>query len=97
MSDYLNNIVSSVFRECYEKGKPYVSNFLSTSEQEIYILESKKYPTLSLTFDGGIVNSEYQKAIINPGDKSVSNGISILKISYNPKYLTLTHRVILGT
>ena len=97
MSDYLNNIVSSVFKECYEKGKPYISNFLSTAEQEIYTLESKKYPTLSLSFDGGIVNSEYQKAIINPNDKKVGSGISILKISYNPRYLTLTHRVLLGT
>ena len=97
MSDYLHNIVSSVFRESYEKGKPYVSNFLSTAEQEIFILEAKKYPSLSLTFDGGITNSEYQKAIINPGDLIVDSEISILKISFNPKYLELSHRVLLGT
>ena len=97
MSDYLANITSTIFRECYEKNKPYVSNFLSIAEQEIFILESKKYPSLTLTFDGGIKNSEYQKAIISPNDKDVSNEITIIKISYNPKYLNLTHRILLGT
>ena len=97
MSDYLVNITSTIFRECYEKNKPYVSNFLSIAEQEIFILESKKYPSLTLTFDGGIKNSEYQKAIISPSDKDVSNEITIIKISYNPKYLNLTHRILLGT
>lgn len=97
MSDYLVNITSTIFRECYEKNKPYVSNFLSIAEQEIFILESKKYPSLTLTFDGGIKNSEYQKAIISPNDKDVSNEITIIKINYNPKYLNLTHRILLGT
>ena len=97
MSDYLINITSTIFRECYEKNKPYVSNFLSIAEQDIFILESKKYPSLTLTFDGGIINSEYKKAIIAPVGKDVSSEISIIKISYNPKYLTLTHRILLGT
>ena len=97
MSDYLVNITSTIFRECYEKNKPYVSNFLSIAEQDIFILESKKYPSLTLTFDGGIINSEYKKAIIAPIGKDVSSEISIIKISYNPKYLTLTHRILLGT
>ena len=97
MNDYFNNIVSTVFRECYEKNKPYISNFLTVAEQEIFILESKKYPSLNLSFDGGIKNAEYQKAIINPNNKDVDNEISIIKISFNPKYLTLTHRILLGT
>ena len=97
MSDYLVNIVSTIFRECYEKNKPYVSYFLSIAEQDIFLLEAKKYPSLTLTFDGGIKNSEYKKAIISVSDKAISNEISIIKISYNPKYLTLTHRVLLGT
>lgn len=97
MSEYINNIVSTVFRECYEKNKPYVSNFLTVAEQEIFILESKKYPTLTLTFDGGIKNAEYQKAIINSDDKIIDSEISIIKISFNPKYLTLSHRNLLGT
>lgn len=94
--DYIKNIVSNVFRECYEKGKPYVSNFLTTEEQHIYQLEAKKYPSLSLTFEGGIKNAEYQKAIIsNNGD--VDSGITIIKISFNPRYLSLTHRNVLGS
>ena len=97
MNDYLINIVSSVFKECYEKNKTHVSNFLSLAEQEVYQLESKKYPALSLTFDGGIVNAEYQKAIICPVGFNVPSNISILKIAFNPKYLSLTHRNVLGS
>ena len=97
MSDYLTNIVSSVFRECYEKNKTYVSNFLSLSEQEIFMIEAKKYPNLSLTFDGGIINAEYQKAIICPTGFNVSSNISILKIAFNPRYLNLSHRNVLGS
>ncbi len=97
MSDYLTNIVSSVFKECYEKNKTYVSNFLSLAEQEIFMIEGKKYPGLSLTFDGGMINAEYQKAIISPAGLNVSSNISIIRISFNPKYLTLSHRNVLGS
>ena len=97
MNDYLINIASSVFKECYDKNKSYVSNFLSLAEQEIFLLEARKYPNLSLSFDGGIVNAEYQKAIITPIDSNVSSNISILKIAFNPKYLSLTHRNVLGS
>ena len=97
MDNYLTNIISSIFRDVYEKNKPYVSNFLNASEQEIFIIESKKYPTLKLTFDGGMENAEYQKAIITPYDMDLKADIIILKVSYNPKYLTISHRNLLGT
>ena len=97
MNDYLINIASSIFKECYDKNKSYVSNFLSLAEQEIFLLEARKYPNLSLSFDGGIINAEYQKAIIAPIDSDVYSNISILKIAFNPKYLSLTHRNILGS
>ena len=97
MNDYLINIVSSVFKECYEKNKTYVSNFLSIAEQEIFQNEAKKYPQLELTFDGGMVNAEYQKALVCPIGLNVSSNISVLKITFNPKYLSLTHRNVLGS
>ena len=97
MNDYLINIVSSVFKECYEKNKTYVSNFLTVAEQEIFLNEAKKYPHLQLTFDGGMINAEYQKALISPTGINVSSNISLLKIAFNPKYLTLTHRNVLGS
>ena len=75
--EYLHNIVSSVFKECSDKGKIHVSNFLNSSEQEIYLLEAKKYPDLTLTFDGGMENAEYQKAIITPSGKTASSEITI--------------------
>lgn len=97
MTDYIYNIVSSVFRDCYEKNKSYVSNFLTTEEQNIYLQEAKKYPTLTLIMDGGMKNAEYQKAIIKVSDREVDREISVLKITYNPRYLSLTHRNILGS
>ncbi len=95
--NYFTNIVSSIFKEVYEKEKPYVSNFLSTEEQDLFILEAKKYPSLSLSFDGGIIGAEYKKAIINIDNTDVDKGISIIKIIFNPKYLSLSHRNILGS
>ena len=98
MDNYFINIVASVFKEVYEKNKPYVSNFLTTEEQEIFMLEGRKYPTLTLTFDGGINNCEYKKAIIKANsNNNVSSGISIIKIAFNPRYLQLSHRNVLGS
>ena len=97
MNNYALNIIASVFSTCYEKNTPYVSNFLNLEEQELYKLEAKKYPSLNLTFDGGINGSEYQKVIITPIGMNISSKIDILKISFNPKYLTLSHRNVLGT
>ena len=97
MDDFFSKKVSSIFGDCYKKDKPYVFGFLSLAEQEIVMIESKKYPSLIVEFDGGIRNSEYQKAIIKPYEMTVDNEITILKISYNPRYLTLTHRILLGS
>ena len=97
MDNYLVNIISSVFKECYDKNKPYISNFLNTSEQELFMIEAKRYPSLSLSFDGGMQNAEYQKAVIAPKGREVDADITIIKISFNPRYLTLTHRILLGS
>ena len=97
MDNYFLNIVSSAFAFCFEKNKPYISNFLSINEQDIFILESKKYPSISLSFDGGFEGAEYKKAILNPTSYSVDSNISILRINFNLKYLSLSHRNILGS
>ena len=97
MDNYFYNIASSILNEVYERGRPFVSNFLTLEEQEIIKSEAKKYPSLNVRFDGGIIGAEYKKAIISIYNKDISNEISIIKISFNPKYLTLSHRNILGT
>ncbi len=97
MDNYFYNIASSILNEVYERERPFVSNFLTLEEQEIIKLEAKKYPSLNVRFDGGIIGAEYKKAIISIYNKDISNEISIIKISFNPKYLTLSHRNILGT
>jgi RNA-binding protein YlmH len=96
MDNYFNKKISTILSDCYDRNKSYVTNFLSISEQEILTNLAKRYPTLSITFDGGIKNAEYAKCIISPFDAEIDNLISILKISFNPKYLTLTHRILLG-
>ena len=97
MENYFNKKISSIFNDCYNKNKPYVTSFLTSSEQEIAMIEAKKYPSLIVRFDGGMLNSEYKKAIILPYEMEIYNEITILKISYNKRYLNLTHRVLLGS
>ena len=97
MDNYFGKKISTILSDCYVKNKSYVTNFLSTSEQELVLIEAKKYPSLNISFDGGIKNAEYQKCIISPFEAELDNNISILKISFNPKYLTLSHRNLLGT
>ena len=97
MGNFFNKKVSTVLSNCSNKQKPYVFEFLTINEQEIVEIEAKKHPDLIVSFDGGIVNSEYKKAIIKPFEIEVNSEITILKISYNTKYLSLTHRVLLGT
>ena len=96
MDDFFSKKVASIFNDCYTKDKTYIFPFLSLAEQEIVKIEAKKYPSLNLKFDGGMINAEYQKAIITPYEMDVYNEITILKISFNPKFLTLTHRILLG-
>lgn len=96
MENFFSKKISSILNDCYEKEKPYVSSFLTISEQEIVVEEAKRFPSLLVKFDGGMENAEYKKAIIMPYEMSVSNQITLLKISFNPKYLTLTHRILLG-
>lgn len=96
MENYFSKKISTIFNDCYTKDKPYVSSFLTVAEQELVKIEAKKYPTIILKFDGGMLNAEYQKAIILPYEMEMDNEITILKISFNPKYLTLTHRILLG-
>ena len=97
MENYFSKKISTILNDCYEKNKPYISSFLTAAEQELVKIEAKKYPTILLKFDGGMQNAEYRKAIILPYELDISNQITILKISYNKKYLNLTHRVLLGS
>lgn len=97
MDAYFSKKVASIINDCYSKDKTYIFPFLSLSEQDLVSQEVKKYPSLILKFDGGMINSEYKRAIIMPYEMEVNNNISILKISYNKKYLNLTHRIVLGT
>ena len=97
MNNYLDSIISTIFKDVESKGKVYLSNFLTINEQEIFMLEAKHYPNLTLSFDGGFTNAERMKAMVSSVDKKVSFEIEIIKILYNKKYLSLSHRNILGT
>ena len=92
MDNYFTKLINSVVTDCYLKNKPYVTNFLTLSEQEEVRNVCKQYKSLNLIFDGGFINSEYQKAIITPSNIP-NSGIVILKILFNPKFLKLSHRI----
>ena len=96
MDNYFYKLINSVINDCYLKNKPYVTNFLSLAEQEEVKNICKQYKSLDVIFDGGFNNSEYKKAIIFPSDFTPDSGIVILKIEFNPKYLKLSHRILLG-
>lgn len=96
MENYFSKLINSVVNDCYSKNKSYVTNFLSLAEQEEVKNVVKHYKDLNVIFNGGFTNSEYQKAIIYPNDNIPDCGIVILKIEFNPKYLKLSHRILLG-
>ena len=96
MDNYFQKIASSILLDCYQKERVHITNFLTTEEQDILLLEKKHYPTLKIDFETGFKGGERKKAIIYFKDGSYNAGITILKLTYGNKYKEITHRHILG-
>lgn len=96
MDNYFQKIASSILLDCYQKERVHITNFLTTEEQDILLLEKKHYPTLKMDFETGFKGGERKKAIIYFKDGSYNAGITILKLTYGNKYKEITHRHILG-
>ena len=99
MDDYFIKMMASILEDCHNSNKVYLSDFLAKTEQEAIISLKASYPSLTLIFDGKIGDSEYKKALIYPSDLKLKPDfkITIIEIKYNPRYLNLTHRNIMGT
>ena len=96
MDNYFQKIASSILLDCYQKERVHITNFLTTEEQEILLLEKKHYPTLKIDFETGFKGGERKKAIIYSNDGSYQAEITVLKLTYGNKYKDITHRHILG-
>ena len=75
-------------------GNVVITNFLNTHEQEIVkpLLDN----SINWYFDGGYEASEYKRLILSPLDIKPSSKVSILKVNYNKRFASFTHRHILG-
>lgn len=96
MDNYFQKIASSILLDCYQKERVHITNFLTTEEQEILLIEKKHYPTLKIDFETGFKGGERKKAIIYSNDGSYQAEITVLKLTYGNKYKDITHRHILG-
>lgn len=92
--DFLKRI-NSLVNKAIINNNISILKFLDIHKQEIvkYACGKKVY----LYFDGGYSDCEYKKAMISSFEiKNPNLKISILKLNYNPKYLTLNHRKVLA-
>lgn len=87
--------VKSLLDKATLNSKTSLLKFLDLKKQEIlkYVVGNNAYLYLS----GGYNDAEYKKAIISPFELNDPDfKISVLKIDYNTKYLTLNHRKVLA-
>ena len=75
-------------------GNVIITNFLNTHEQEIVkpLLDNN----INWYFDGGYEASEYKRLVLSPLDIKPSSKVSIIKVNYNKRFVSFTHRHILG-
>lgn len=98
MDEFLIKKLDSLLKTCYQKNMGYLTHFLSSAEQEYLLKEIKNYKGLEVIFSGAFLNATYQKAIIKPVDLNMNDfNLCLLKFNYNPKYIKLSHRNVLGS
>lgn len=92
--EFLKKIKSLINRAKFN-GEISILKFLDIHKQEILKYSCGK--NVYLYMDGGYNEAEYKKAIISSFEiKKPNFKIAILKLNYNPKYLTLNHRKVLA-
>lgn len=94
--DFLKKITNYCL-SAYNDSKIHLTKFLSSYDQEVVKTIAKKYQ-VNAYFYGGYEQSEYKRALITNFDYEKSDfKVVIFKIKYPKKYLTLSHRIVLGT
>lgn len=81
-----------------QNNKVTLFNFLDEREQSICQLVFKEYDFYNFLFLGGHDDAEYKRLLISPYNIK-ENALKVVKleISYNKKYLSLSHRKVLGS
>lgn len=81
-----------------QNGKIIITKFLTLREQAIY-KEIVKGKDVTLQFNGGYPFAERRKACLFPRDLNIDVDCKIecLKITYNQRFLDITHRNVLGS
>lgn len=94
--------VKSLTEQCERAEQMYASvltNFLDPREQYILSVVVKQYDTLQVHFFGGDATAERQRAIIAPDyyvPDRLDYEIALIEVQYPEKFVTLTHRNLLG-
>ena len=86
--------ITSIKEELLKTDKVVLLKFLNTREQELVKFVIGK--SLYLYFSSITEYDEHKRCVISSFEIEPDFKISILKINYNKKYLSLNHRVVLG-
>ncbi len=77
-----------------ESGKVILTPFLDSNTQQV--IKNTITKGLFLEFEGGYKDADYKRAFISIDNITPCFNICIVEIVYNRRYLTLTHRKVLG-
>ena len=87
--DYKNRVINN--------NRPILTKFLDIRRQEIISQVLGKNSGLNYDFYSPISDGNYKRCLISPFEiKQEDFKVCLLKIEYNPRYLTLNNRNILG-
>ncbi len=95
MDENLLKRIKDILSQTNKRGF-YLTNFLTSEEQDLFE-KAVVHENINLTFSGGYPNAEYKRAYLSLTDETPDFEIAIFKINYNPKFLEVTHRNVLGT
>lgn len=96
--DFVKKILSLI-NKVDEYQTMHLTEFLTPYHQTIVQSLVAREETLSLSFDGGIVNGEMKRALIYPSYFKIEQSdfkINVFKIKYATKFTTLKHSDVLG-
>lgn len=95
--------VKSLTEQCERADRMYASvltHFLDPREQYILSIVVKQFEALNVHFFGGDEDAERQRAIIAPDyfvPEESDYELSLIEVQYPEKFVTLTHRNLLGS
>ncbi len=90
---FIKQIESNIRRT--QQGKIIYMPFVDEQKQEL--VKQKQPMDIDIILDGGFLDAEYKRIIFVPKTfNRVDSKIRVYQILYNPRYVTLHHRKVLG-